>query len=158
MRAERERRTEIEDIERELMLLRRHATMGTFRKFYSGDRLERSAYIVLSRIESEGPMTIGQLADAFCLDASTLNRQTAAMLRTRLLERIPDPEGGVARKLRITAEGARRLRVDREAMVDCLGTTLEGWTREELAAFAAALVRYNTTVERAEDRPWPRRA
>ncbi|WP_461038264.1 MarR family transcriptional regulator [Streptomyces mayteni] len=140
------------------MLLRRHATMGTFRKFYSGDRLERSAYIVLSRIESEGPMTIGQLADAFCLDASTLNRQTAAMLRTRLLERIPDPEGGVARKLRITAEGARRLRVDREAMVDCLGTTLEGWTREELAAFAAALVRYNTTVERAEDRPWPRRA
>ncbi|TDC75006.1 MarR family transcriptional regulator [Streptomyces hainanensis] len=138
------------------MLLRRHATMGTFRKFYSGDRLERSAYIVLSRIESEGPMSIGELADAFCLDTSTLNRQTAAMLRTRLLERIPDPEGGVARKLRITAEGERRLRGDREAMLDCLGATLEGWTREELAAFAAALVRYNTTVERAEDRPWPR--
>ncbi|MDT0320485.1 MarR family winged helix-turn-helix transcriptional regulator [Streptomyces millisiae] len=140
------------------MLLRRHATMGSFRKFYSGDRLERSAYVVLSRIEAEGPMSIGELADAFCLDTSTLNRQTAAMLRSGLLERIPDPEGGLARKLRITPDGERRLRADREGLVDCLGTTLGDWTREELAAFAALLTRYNTAVERGEGRPWPRRA
>lgn len=56
-------------------------------------------------------MSIGQLSDAFGLDASTLNRQTAAMLRGNLVERIADPDGGIARKFRITAEGERRPRL-----------------------------------------------
>ncbi|MCP9948511.1 MarR family winged helix-turn-helix transcriptional regulator [Actinomadura madurae] len=71
-----------------------------------GGLLERSAYILLSRVRIEGPMSIRQLSEAFDLDPSTLNRQTSAMLRAGLVERIPDPEGGIARKFRITSEGS----------------------------------------------------
>lgn len=147
---------EIRTIERELRLVGRHASMGSSSDCPPGDRLERSAYLLLSRIELDGPLSIGQLADAFGLDASTVNRQTAALLRTDLAERIPDPDGGMARKLRITAEGRRRLRANRAWATDGLGIVLADWTPDEVATLAHALLRFNTTIEEKEGRPWPR--
>lgn len=96
----------LEKLERELMLLSRHQVL--VRRERDPERLERSAYLLLSRIDTQGPMSIGELAEAFGLDTSTVNRQTAALLRCGLAERVADPGGGMARKLRITAEGARR--------------------------------------------------
>ncbi|GHA19382.1 transcriptional regulator [Streptomyces tauricus] len=140
-------------IEFETMLLGRHLYLNSPR---AGGRLERSAYIVLSRIRMEGPMSIGQLSDAFGLDASTLNRQTAAMLRGNLVERIADPDGGIARKFRITAEGERRLDSHRRESVQGLERVMAGWEPEEVAAFAAYLKRFNTDIENLDERPWPR--
>ncbi|MEU3506033.1 MarR family transcriptional regulator, partial [Streptomyces hundungensis] len=94
------------------MLLSRHQVLA--RRERDPERLDRSAYLLLCRIDTQGPMSIGQLADAFGLDTSTVNRQTAALLRCGLAERVMDPDGGMARKLRITDEGGRRLRADRE--------------------------------------------
>lgn len=81
-------------LEFETMLLGRHMHMLNPRgRGMSEERLDRSAYVLLSRIQVEGPMSIGGLREAFGLDASTLNRQTAAMLRAGVVERMPDPEG-----------------------------------------------------------------
>jgi DNA-binding MarR family transcriptional regulator len=146
---------ELGDLERELMLIGRHQAMAALRAD-SGGRLERSAYTLLSRIEAEGPMTIGQLAEAFGLDTSTVNRQTAAMLRQTLVERIPDPDGGIARKLRITDEGMRRLHHDREWSVNGLASVLEDWPQEEVTALARLLTRLNRSIEGKEGRSWPR--
>lgn len=146
---------EIVDIERELMLLGRH-TEFVARGKKDGDRLERSAYILLSRIEAEGPMSIGQLAEAFCLDTSTVNRQTAAMLRSGIAERIPDPDGGLARKLRITEEGLRRLHEDRDWSVNGLGSVMDDWTPDEIAVFARVLTHFNHSIERKQGVSWPR--
>lgn len=145
----------IGEIERELMLVGRHHAIGTLRSITT-DRLERSAYTLLSRIEAEGPMSIGQLADAFGLDTSTVNRQTAAMLRNGLVERIPDPDGGIARKLRITEDGLQRLHHDRDWSVGGLASVMSDWSSEEIADLARALTRLNTSIERIEGRPWPR--
>ncbi len=150
---------EMSRIERELMLLGRHASMGSAGRCRSGDgqdRLERSAYLLLSRLEAAGPMSIGQLAEAFGLDCSTVNRQTAAILRAGLVERVPDPDGGLARRLRVTGEGTRRLRLDREARIKNLSGLLDEWSPAELAVFARVLTRFNTAVERQEGEPWPR--
>ncbi|GAA4587269.1 MarR family winged helix-turn-helix transcriptional regulator [Planotetraspora phitsanulokensis] len=144
---------EIAEIERELRLIGRHVAMGAFG---TRGRLDRSAYLLLSRIEIEGPMSIGQLAEAFGLDTSTVNRQTAALLRSGVAERIPDPDGGMARKVRITPEGLRRLHADRAWATDGLGVVLAGWTREDLAGFASVLARFNMAVEDHEGRGWPR--
>ncbi|MFJ1757926.1 MarR family winged helix-turn-helix transcriptional regulator [Kitasatospora sp. NPDC088134] len=143
-------------IEREIMLLGRHQVLASARTSGSPDSLERSAYTLLSRIETEGPLTIGQLAEAFGLDTSTVNRQTAAMLRAGLVDRIPDPDGGVARKLRITAEGLRRLHADRDWSIAGLSRVVDGWTAADLAGFAAVLERFNRDIERLQGRPWPR--
>lgn len=131
-------------IEFETMLLGRHR------------HLDRSAYLLLNRLGSSGPMSIGQLSDAFGLDASTLNRHTSALLRAGLVARIPDPDGGLARKFRLTEEGARKLEAEREKNVRGLEKVLADWTAEDVAAFAAYLRRFNTDIERLAGRPWPR--
>jgi hypothetical protein len=60
------------------MLLGRHILAFQGRRDAEG--LDRSGYILLSRIRVEGPISIGELSEALRLDASTLNRQTAALL------------------------------------------------------------------------------
>jgi DNA-binding MarR family transcriptional regulator len=141
-------REEIAGIERELMLIGRYKELAAASAAPAERRLERSSsYILLSRLEAEGPMSIGQLAQAFNLDASTVNRQTAVLLREGLAERIPDPEGGMARKLRITAEGLRRVDGERAYRRDGLATVLKDWTPEELASFAEGLAHFNASIE-----------
>ncbi|MFF4871915.1 MarR family winged helix-turn-helix transcriptional regulator [Streptomyces sp. NPDC090109] len=143
-------------VEFETMLLGRHAHLHAPRSRAGGGRLDRSAYVLLSRIRMHGPMSIGQLSEAFGLDASTLNRQTAAMLRAGVVERIPDPDGGIARKFRITAEGERRLEADRTSNIAGLERVMEHWSPEDVSRFAAFLERFNRDIERLEGRPWPR--
>ncbi|MDT3441520.1 MULTISPECIES: MarR family winged helix-turn-helix transcriptional regulator [unclassified Pseudofrankia] len=150
---------EVADIERELMLISRYMVMTATARAEAAkaeQRLERSAYLLLSRIEAEGPMSIGQLAEAFGLDASTINRQTAAMLRAGLVERIPDPEGGVARKLRITDHGLARLYADRAWAVGGIARMVRDWDPADLATLAHLLARFNLAMERGQGRPWPR--
>ncbi|MFA1549651.1 MarR family winged helix-turn-helix transcriptional regulator [Actinomadura chokoriensis] len=141
------------EVEYEQMLLSRHEVMPRRARL-----LERSAYVLLSRIRLQGPMTIGELSDAFGLDASTLNRQTAAAMRAGLLERIPDPEGGIARKFRITGKGARLLDEERAIITNGLDKVMAEWSDEDIVTFAAYLRRFNTDIERLSGRPWPRPA
>ncbi|MFH8798573.1 MarR family winged helix-turn-helix transcriptional regulator [Streptomyces sp. NPDC017936] len=147
-----------QEVEYEQMLLSRH----TFLNHRGGRRkdgvLERSAYILLSRIRVQGPMSIGELSEAFGLDASTLNRQTAAAMRAGLLDRIPDPAGGMARKFRLTDEGGRLLDEEREGIVEVLDRVMADWSDDEIAAFAGYLRRFNHGIERIGGRPWPRRS
>ncbi|MFQ6329090.1 MarR family winged helix-turn-helix transcriptional regulator [Nocardia sp. CWNU-33] len=119
-------------------------------------RLDRSAYTLLCRLRGEGPMSIGQLSDALGLEASTLRRQTAAMMRDGLIERIPAPDGGMARRFRVTPEGEQRLDSDRADSVRALDDIMASWSPEDVATFAAYLERFNTDIERYHGRPWPR--
>ncbi|MGW0684060.1 MarR family winged helix-turn-helix transcriptional regulator [Streptomyces sp. NPDC002754] len=142
-------------VEFEHMVLGRHQ-LGSEKRRRQADRLERSAYIMLSRIQAQGPMSIGQLSDAFLLDASTLNRQTASAMRAGLLERIPDPDGGMARKFRLTEEGERHLDEERETHVQELDRVFEDWSADDVENFARYLQRFNTSIERLSGQPWPR--
>ena len=143
-------------IEYETMLLGRHSPPAFPRAKRDGGHLDRSAYILLNRIRMEGPMSIGQFSEATGLDVSTLNRQTSGMLRAGLVERIPDPEGGIARKFRISEEGERRLDAERAANIRGLEKVLADWAPEDVATFADYLKRFNTDIEHLEGRPWPR--
>jgi DNA-binding MarR family transcriptional regulator len=146
-----------EGLERELSLLARYMIPGR-RPWDSDDRLDRSAYLLLQRLEDEGPMSIGELADAFSLDRSTINRQSAALLRQNLARRVPDPDGGVARKFQITEEGETRLQADRSMRREGIAEVVKGWTAAEIKRFENDLRRFNQALEVSEDRPWPRPA
>ena len=67
-------------IEFETMILGRHLRLNSPRPRRSTGHLDTSAYILLSRLSMEGPLSIGQLSDALGLDTSTLHRQTTAIL------------------------------------------------------------------------------
>ncbi|WP_217996814.1 MarR family winged helix-turn-helix transcriptional regulator [Nocardioides jensenii] len=144
-----------ENIEFETMLLGRH--LSPVRRAADGESyLDRSAYTLLSRLQVQGPMSIGQLSEAFGLDSSTLNRQTAAMMRAGLVERIPDPDGGLARKFLVTEAGAKKLDAERAFHITGLQMVLEDWSAKDVAALAKLLQRFNADIEKRDGRPWPR--
>nr|WP_228046033.1 MarR family transcriptional regulator [Saccharopolyspora sp. HNM0983] len=106
--------------------------------------------MVLSRLEVAGPMTLKELAQAYRLDLSTINRQVAPLVRQGLIERFADPGGGAARKLRPTELGRQELAHDREGVCAALAEVTEGWSPERLAQFRDLVGEFNRTVEEKE--------
>lgn len=133
----------ISDIEYEQMMLSRY----TIAQYPLVEKLDRSVYLLLSRIDSQGPMSISELSAAFQLDASTLQRQTTVAIREGLLERILDPAGSVARKLELTQMGSESLRRTRNQSVDALERIMADWPTADVNTFADLLHRFNASIE-----------
>jgi DNA-binding MarR family transcriptional regulator len=151
---EQERR--LSDLERELPLLSRHFVASRGPRV--GQSLERSAYVLLTRLETGGPPTLKELAHTFQVDISTINRQVSAMLRGGLVERVPDPDGGMARRFRPTALGLERLEADREISRAGARRLVEasGWTDRKTEQFLTLLIEFNQGIERLEGLAWSR--
>lgn len=139
----------------EHMLLSRHVLQDV-PPYARESALDRSATVLLARLEAEGPMTVGELADAFGLDVSTVHRQVTAAMKGGLIERIRDPEGGVARKHRPTEEGSRRLAAELKGRREATARATAGWSEDDIAAFVTLLRQFNESVEAVRGRPWPR--
>lgn len=145
----------IDELQSELDILARHIGQ-IHRTVAPAQRLDRSAETLLSRIAAEGPMSIGQLGAALGLDASTLNRQTAAATRAGLMERIADPLGGAARKFALTAEGRTRLQDERNAVRSKLEIVVADWDAARLDTLSEMLLELNARYEEEYSQPWPR--
>ncbi|MGM7668222.1 MarR family winged helix-turn-helix transcriptional regulator [Microbacterium sp. A93] len=143
-------------IEYESMVFERHLSSLPGRTRRSGGVLDQSAYTLLNLLQAGGPQSIGELSAVTGLDASTLNRQTAALLRDDLAERIADPDGGLARKFRATAHGELSAQEERAASRAGLGRLMEDWASEDREAFAELLGRFNRSIEERTGRDWPR--
>ncbi|MER7012779.1 MarR family winged helix-turn-helix transcriptional regulator [Saccharopolyspora sp. NPDC000359] len=144
----------LNDLERELSLFARHYLAN--RQVRAGQQLDRSGYLLLTRLEISGAMSLKQLAETFRLDISTINRQVGALLKQGLVERFPDPDGGLARKFRPTEEGLRLLAADRERSREGVEMVVSDWPQDELATFVTLLTRFNSDIEELEGNPWPR--
>lgn len=141
-------------IEYELTLLSRHFLHSQQRT--PGTQLDRSGYLLLGRLQLEGPMSLRELAEAFRLDVSTVNRQVNALRRKQLVERVSDPEGGLARKVRATEKGLDLLEADRERQRSGLDRVIGAWGERDRRQLLRLLTRLNTDIEQLEGRPWPR--
>ncbi len=140
-------------LEQELTLLARHQLSSAV---HSPDlALDRSGYQLLSRLELSA-LTLKQLAEAFRLDISTVNRQVAALRRKGLVERQADPAGGVAQVLRPTRTGLTLLRRDRSVRHGQVAQVLETWEPDDVAQLHTLLERFNTSIEALEGQRWPR--
>ncbi|MBD0709983.1 MULTISPECIES: MarR family winged helix-turn-helix transcriptional regulator [unclassified Streptomyces] len=145
-----EHESRLNDLERELTLLSRHF-LGS-RGPRIGQTLERSAYVLLTRMETSAPMTLKELAHTFQVDVSTISRQVNAMLRAGLVERIADPDGGIARKYRPTEAGIAQLHADRAISLEGTGRLVEaiGWNPGTTERFLTLLTELNQGVEKLE--------
>lgn len=146
----------IEQLAMEHMLLTRHSSALARRREENG--LERSAYVLLSRLEAQGPMSTAELADAFLLDTSTIHRQMTALLRSGLVERIAGPDGRPVRRFRMTAKGAEALVAHRSRLQELVAALVEDWPTDDVEQFRTLLRRFNEAIERRQERPWPRQA
>src|SRR5690625_2388945 len=100
-------------LEYETMVFGRHLSLLPRRPRRRGGVLDHSAYVLLALLCGRGPMSIRQLSEITGLEASTLNRQTAALRRDGYAERMADPGGGPAKKLQLTKAGSVLLREER---------------------------------------------
>lgn len=143
-------------IEYEALVLSRHLAGLPGRTRRSGGVLDNSAYTLLSILEAGGSTTIGSLSTTTGLDTSTLNRQTAALVRDGYASRVPDPEGGLARKFHITPQGQDLLREEQEASRSALESITDDWPPADRQALARLLTRFNQAIEYRSGRTWPR--
>jgi DNA-binding MarR family transcriptional regulator len=138
----------------ELSLLSRHFPAALLRR--PGFQLDRSAYLILTRLELDHPLSLRELSEAFRLDISTINRQVAAMLRQGLVDRVPDPDGGIARKIRASPKGLESLASDRVQSRQGIGAVVADWTEADIDQLSKLIARFNQSVEDKERNPWPR--
>ncbi|MCW2856492.1 MAG: Transcriptional regulator [Marmoricola sp.] len=140
-------------LEQELTLLARHQLSSN--QHEPDLHLDRSGYQLLTRLEL-GPLSLGGLAEAFKLDVSTVNRQIASLRRKGLVERIPDPAGGLANLLRGTRRGLALLRADRKVRHGHVANVIDSWDPAEVERLQRLLAQFNESIEALEGRPWPR--
>ncbi len=146
----------LRQLEFALTMLGRHSALGPYSDTIPQHRAEwrdRTAYLLMSRIEDVGAMAVAELALTFRLDAPTVNRQTAAMVRNDLLTRIDDPMR--ARMFHLTPSGRERLYRHRAHRIDGLRKVLQTWDGHDIAALTAYLGRLVTNIDevRASESP-----
>ncbi|MFC8380848.1 MarR family winged helix-turn-helix transcriptional regulator [Nocardia sp. NPDC056952] len=138
----------------ELNLISRHFPTTTRRR--PGFLLDRSAFLILTRLDLGEPLSLRELSEAFQLDISTINRQVGAMLKQELVQRVPDPDGGVARKIKMTADGKAALEADRRHRSSDIGKVVAGWDADDVTELSRLMRKFNRSVEQLEENPWPR--
>lgn len=111
------------------------------------DGMETAAYRLLAQLATEGPARTTVLAEAVHTDASTVSRQTTALVKAGLLERTPDPADGRACVLAATPEGIRVFEHNRRNRDTHIAQMLAGWGADDLAQLVELLDKFNTDFE-----------
>lgn len=144
----------VQQMQYELMLLSRHQLRP-----HPGEApmIERSAYLLLSRLELVEPMTLKELSHGLRLDSSTVHRQLGALLRSGHVEYVPGAAGEVARRVAPTPAGLAALIHTRASNEAGLRGVVGNWPEEKKQEFTDLLRQFNQDVETLEAAPWPRR-
>lgn len=143
----------VRQLQCELMLLSRYQLRPQPRDV---PMIERSAYLLLSRLELVDPMTLKELSHALRLDTSTVHRQLGALLRLGYVEYVLGAAGEVARRVAPTKEGLAALVQTRSSNEAGLRDVVGTWPEEKRQQLMLLLREFNQDVETIEDAPWPR--
>lgn len=105
--------------------------------------MDRAAYLLLNRLDREGPMGVKALAESMGIDSSTVTRQVAPLVDTGLVKRTSHPDDGRAVVLAVSPRGRARLDDVRDSRRRLMAQVTEGWTDQERELFTALLIRFN---------------
>ncbi|MEW9699764.1 MarR family winged helix-turn-helix transcriptional regulator [Paenibacillus sp. SI8] len=134
---------DLKAIDYEMTFLVRRATSAAIDKKLGN--LERSHYLLLSKLAEHGAMGVKALADACHLDISTASRQAAALEAKGYAERLPDPEDGRASFFQLTELGNQELLNSKQIRLNHFAKLLKDWSTEDRQKFAELLGRLNRT-------------
>ncbi|MET7602384.1 MarR family transcriptional regulator [Streptomyces avermitilis] len=108
--------------------------------------MDRAAYLLLNRLDKEGPMGVKALAASMGIDSSTVTRQVAPLVDTGLVKRTSHPEDGRAVVLQLSPRGMSRLEEVRSSRRQLMAELTHDWAPQEREAFTALLTRFNTAL------------
>ncbi|MFC8506441.1 MarR family winged helix-turn-helix transcriptional regulator [Streptomyces sp. NPDC057411] len=134
------RETSLDTIERELTAFARRARAAAARLH---PELPLVSYTLLTHIDDQQGCRATDLAAHFLLDKSTVSRQIGTLEKLGLIERRPDPDDHRVQVLHPTEAGTQVLASTQASRLAAYGERLKDWSAEDLARFAAYLLRYN---------------
>ncbi|MEI5103800.1 MarR family transcriptional regulator [Streptomyces sp. PmtG] len=108
--------------------------------------MDRAAYLLLNRLDKEGPMGVKALAASMGIDSSTVTRQVAPLVDTGLVKRTSHPEDGRAVVLQLSPRGQSRLDEVRSSRRELMAELTQDWAPEERSSFTALLTRFNCAL------------
>ncbi|WP_394438071.1 MarR family winged helix-turn-helix transcriptional regulator [Streptomyces sp. SGAir0957] len=108
--------------------------------------MDRAAYLLLNRLDKEGPMGVKALASSMGIDSSTVTRQVAPLVDTGLVKRTSHPEDGRAVVLQLSPRGLSRLDEVRSSRRELMAQLTEEWEPQEREQFCALLTRFNSAL------------
>ncbi|MGW0881656.1 MarR family winged helix-turn-helix transcriptional regulator [Streptomyces sp. NPDC002671] len=108
--------------------------------------MDRAAYLLLNRLDNEGPMGVKALAASMGIDSSTVTRQVAPLVDTGLVKRTSHPEDGRAVVLQLSPRGVSRLEEVRSSRRQLMAELTQDWAPEEREQFCTLLTRFNTAL------------
>jgi DNA-binding MarR family transcriptional regulator len=108
--------------------------------------MDRAAYLLLNRLDNEGPMGVKALAEGMGIDSSTVTRQVAPLVDSGLVKRTSHPEDGRAVVLALSPRGRARLDEVRASRQQLMSVVTEGWTELERETFCELLGRFNIAL------------
>lgn len=144
---EAERRSAAEAVEHELVLLfRRARNFSTLVAAQVHPGLDPASYSLLLMVDDAGSLRGMDVADRTGLDKSTVSRQIATLVDLELLERVPDPDDGRARRIQLSELGRERLAEVRRHRSTHLRAEFANWSTADLRTLAHLLARLNRMV------------
>ncbi|WP_059013134.1 MarR family winged helix-turn-helix transcriptional regulator [Streptomyces specialis] len=117
--------------------------------------MDRAAYLLLSRLDQQGPTGVKALAAGMGIDSSTVTRQVAPLVDSGLVSRTADPEDGRAVVLQLSARGSARLEEVRTSRRRLVSALTADWTEEERDSFCTLLTRFNSAISRMQTQAGP---
>ncbi|MCQ8191976.1 MarR family winged helix-turn-helix transcriptional regulator [Streptomyces rugosispiralis] len=111
--------------------------------------MDRAAYLLLNRLDQEGPMGVKALAGSMGIDSSTVTRQVAPLVDSGMVKRTSHPEDGRAVVLQLSPRGKARLEEVRSSRRDLMSRVTGDWTAEERDLFCDLLTRFNIALSAA---------
>ncbi|MEV1010414.1 MarR family transcriptional regulator [Streptomyces sp. NPDC049881] len=120
--------------------------------------MDRAAYLLLSRLDQNGPTGVKALAAGMGIDSSTVTRQVAPLVDAGLVLRDADPDDGRAVVLRLSDAGGARLEEVRASRRQLMSLLTEDWTPEQRTDFTVLLTRFNAAIGDWQNAPATGRA
>ncbi|MDK1472651.1 MarR family transcriptional regulator [Streptomyces sp. 549] len=108
--------------------------------------MDRAAYLLLNRLDQDGPTGVKALAAGMGIDSSTVTRQVAPLVDSGLVKRTSHPEDGRAVVLQLSPRGAGRLEQVRSSRRELMALLTEDWSQTERDTFCDLLTRFNEAL------------
>jgi DNA-binding MarR family transcriptional regulator len=122
-------------------------SLKTIMSTWAPSDLDWGALQVLLHLVKDGPQRQGELADAVLLDASTVSRRVATLVRLGYAQRLPDPVDGRAVRLAASDAGLEMIQRFRVRRAETMHQILATWDAGDVAAFLRLLSRLNDDLD-----------
>ena len=110
------------------------------------DGIDWAAYGLLFQLVQDGPRRSSALAEAACVDPSTVSRQVSELVAAGLVERRSDPEDGRAVLLVATEAGHALYAAKRDRRVAIAERIVDGWPADDVTQLTELLGRLTDSI------------